>query len=169
MKKIENLIDGTAIAYFLAYKCLAERNKEVSDYYQDELSVYIFPAATVAAFSCEVAIKNLLMIEKGKTKGGHDLQKLFYALSKETQRKYLQSTVRLNNLAYSVYNKESTFTPADFTEKLNKNRLTFTKCRYLYEGIEPIDLDFMETFMFALNDIESDYRAFLDSKMRTNK
>lgn len=164
MQKINNLIEGTSIAYFLAYKCLMERNQEVADYYHDSISVYIFPAATIAAFSCEVALKNHLA-KDGIDKRGHDLESLFYAMPKIAQDKYTLATIDLENCIYSKVNKEPIFNVDDFRKALNRCRLTFTKCRYLYEGISAIDIDFIETLMFALNDEFDQYESFLDIKM----
>lgn len=164
MQKINNLIEGTSIAYFLAYKCLMERNQEVTNYYYDSFSIYIFPAVTMAAFSCEVALKNHLS-KVGIAMGGHNLKKLFYALPTIAQDKYAITTVRLENCLSATLNKEPIFGLADFEKALDRCRLTFTKCRYLYEGIQDIDIDFVETFMFALNDEADQYESFLNKKI----
>lgn len=97
--------------------------------------------------------------------GGHDLKKLFYALPTIAQDKYAITTVRLENCLSATLNKEPIFGLADFEKALDRCRLTFTKCRYLYEGIQNIDIDFVETFMFALNDEADQYESFLNKKI----
>ena len=59
-KIVNNAVDATAVAYQLTYTCLMERDKEVRTFYSDQVSIYIFPAIINAAFSCEVALKNLI-------------------------------------------------------------------------------------------------------------
>ena len=161
MHKINNPIEATSIAYFLAYKCLMERNQEVSDYYRNNISIYIFPAVTLASLSCEIALKNHLN-NVGITMKVHNLRQLFDAIPMKEQTRYTDATVCLENYKLNVLNMEFKFNQTEFTNALERCKLTFTNCRYLYEGIQNIDVDFIERFMFALNDEADQYESFLN-------
>lgn len=95
MRTITNLIDGTAITYYLAYRCLMDKNQDVSDHYVDKISIYLFPAISLAAFSCELALKSRILDESSKKTKNHDLSKLFCFLSHGTQQDIILRTVNL--------------------------------------------------------------------------
>nr|WP_315022157.1 hypothetical protein [uncultured Aminipila sp.] len=161
MKVVDNLTYGTAISYYLAYKCLMEKNKELCIYYNDNISMYVFPAITTAALSCEIALKNLIYLDTGKKERGHNLEKLFKALNQDTQTRYICQTVELYNLRLKKLGEVTVFTDDDFRLQLFSNKDIYTKCRYLYEGTVPVDLDFLEAFMFSLNSTFEDYENFI--------
>lgn len=164
MDKTDSLIKVTSTVYFLAYKCLMEKNKEVADYSNLNKSIYIVPAATLATFSCEIALKCLLS-KSIKNPHGHDLKCLFDKLQKTDKDKYTKITINLENCLLRRTCKEDTYDVEDFSKELNECRLAFINNRYIYEKPTCINIDFIETFMFALNDEEQDYEAFLDNRI----
>ena len=78
MYKIKNIIDATAKAYYLAYCALIREHNELCSVFNHSFSVYVFPAITTAAFSCEIALKNLIYSETGREVKGHNLNNLKY-------------------------------------------------------------------------------------------
>ncbi len=165
MYKIENIVDGTAKAYYLAYLTLIEKHHEVSMFYNDDFSVYIFPAITIAAFSCELALKNLIFNECEKTIKGHELAKLFKELSIDKQNLYRDATIDLYNSCSKYQRHNANIDENDFEKLLLANSNCFVEWRYLYEGCKKADLDFLEAFMFAVNDCQNEYADFI-SKTR---
>lgn len=161
MKRINHVIDGAAISYFLAYKCLMEKNLELCNYYRDKISSYIFPALTLAAFSCELALKARIKDECGKIKRGHDLEKLFRELTYNSCLDLMNRTRILYDLKARIYKSSDSFIPLDFNRLLSLSKDTFTTCRYFYEGSMSVNLDFLEALMFCLNDVDDDYQAFI--------
>ena len=141
-----------------------EKNKEVSDYYNQNKSIYIVPAATLAALSCEIALKCLLS-KSIKIPRGHDLMSLFDKLQKTDKDKYTKITINLENCLLRRACKEDTYDVDDFNKELNECRLAFKSGRYIYEKPTCINIDFIEAFMFALNDEEQNYEAFLNNRI----
>lgn len=163
MEKINGPIDATATAYVLAYKCIMEKNKEVCNYYQDEISIYIFPAITIAALACEIAIKDRL---DPRTRG-HDLSKLFNKLNADQQNKYKTHTRKLYNIRHEILKISTASETLNFEQELHSCKDIFIKCRYLYEDSFSINVGFLESFLFAINDADDEYVEYLNRIKRT--
>lgn len=158
MKKVKGIIDATATAYVLAYKCLMEKNMEVCNSFQDDISIYIFPAMTIAALACEIAIKDKL---KAKTKG-HELDKLFNKLDANQQNKYREHTKELYNIRNKILGRSTSLKILDFEQELQDCKDIFIKCRYLYESKLSVNIGFLESFLFAINDADDEYVEYLN-------
>lgn len=159
----KSLIKFTSISYYLAYKCLIQRHFEQSNYYGDKeiISVSTFPAITLCSFSCEIALKKMLYEERKIQIKTHDLEYLFFKLKKETQEYYLSETLRLMGIKKDYYKYENDI---DFNVLLKENKLTFETTRYLYDSKGfSVDIDFLEAFMFALNDEMDSYLIFIST------
>ncbi|GIP53241.1 hypothetical protein [Paenibacillus vini] len=163
MKQIKGIVDSTAIAYFLSYKCLIDKHIEVCDFYSDFYSAYFVPAITTAAFSCELALKNIIEKEIGKSKSGHDLNKLFSQLKQDTQRIIIDRTVSAYNLKSKILKVTSVISESDFINLLLNHKDTFAIWRYFYEKdkLSSLDLDFLEAFLFSVNGVQEDYKDYV--------
>ena len=157
-KIVNNTVDATAVAYQLTYTCLMERDKEVRTFYSDQVSIYIFPAIINAAFSCEVALKNLIKAHQDKLVRGHDLKMLFEKMPQQLQKKYMDQTIALYNEIALCGN--GNLSPVEFSICLNEVKDTYEHKRYLYEKPFAVDIDFLESLMFSLNDSKEEYIAF---------
>jgi hypothetical protein len=161
MKKIEGIIDATAKAYFLSYKCLMDKHIEVCDFTSEYFSSYFVPAITTAAFSCELALKNICEVETGQKVKGHDLSKLFAILDDSTQKEIIQRTISAYNNKSKILNVTDRIDENRFSELLFLHKDSFTLWRYFYEGNPSADVDFIEAFMFCINDVDDDYEEYL--------
>jgi HEPN domain-containing protein len=161
VEQMSEIIHSTAKAYFLSYKCLIDKHIEVCNFYSDYFSAYFIPAITTAAFSCELALKSILHPQIGKTPRGHDLNKLFSKLNQQSRIDIMERTIQAYNVKSEVLRVPTQISEADFYNLLCSHKDTFTTVRYFYEGISNLDIDFVEAFMFCLNDAEDDYRAFV--------
>lgn len=157
-KIMDNLVDGTAVAYLLAYTCLMEKDKEVRDFYSGQASIYVFPAVINAAFSCEVALKNLINAHEDRFVRGHDLKVLFEKMSPQLQKKYADQTIAFYNEIALCGNGKMAST--EFLRCLDEAKDTYEHKRYLYEKPFGVDIDFLESLMFSLNDAREEYVAF---------
>lgn len=158
---MSEIIHSTANAYFLSYKCLIDKHIEVCSFDSDYFSAYFVPAITTAAFSCELALKSILHSDSEKTIRGHDLHKLFKQLNQQTRLDIMERTIQAYNLKSEILRVSSRISQKDFYNLLSSHKETFTTVRYFYEGIPSLDLDFIEAFMFCLNDTDDDYRAYV--------
>ena len=161
MYEITNTIDSTAKAYYLAYRTLIKSHIDLCNFSNDTFSVYVFPAITSAVFSCEIALKNLIFLETGKEVRGHDLSRLFKQLSSDKQRNYMDITIKLYNRCSKFQKHNANINANIFNEKLVMCSNNFVEFRYLYEGGKKTDLDFLEAFMFAVNDLQNEYEDFI--------
>ncbi|QUL53366.1 hypothetical protein KDC22_23615 [Paenibacillus tritici] len=161
MKEISDIVEATAKAYYLSYKCLIAKHIEVSNFYNDSYSAYFVPAITTAAFSCELALKNIRRSECGKIPKGHDLKKLFYQINETTRKDITYRTIQTYNLKSEILNAPEQFTEQEFENSLVLHKDTFVTWRYFYEGFTNTDVDFLEAFMFCLNDEEQSYGEYV--------
>lgn len=161
MKIINDLIDGTATSYFLAYKCIMLKNHELCDYYGDKVSAYFFPAVTLAAFSCELALKYRIKNDCGKIERGHNLEKLFETLNYESRCDVVDRTIKLYNYKASILESSDLLTSVRFDSLLSNIKNAFVDWRYYFEGNAQGDIDFLEALMFCLNDVDDEYERFL--------
>ncbi|MDF2805026.1 MAG: hypothetical protein K0S61_4931 [Anaerocolumna sp.] len=166
MKNISGIIDGTAIAYFLSYKCLISKHLEDVNVIGGPFSPYFVPAITNAAFSCELALKNIIQNEYGKSARGHDLEKLFNQLSLERRLDIVGRTAKLYNSKSEALYVSDKITSEKFYVLLKAHKDSFTLWRYFYESSPNMDLDFLEAFMFCLNEVEEGYIDFIMSQMK---
>jgi hypothetical protein len=162
VRNLINLIDGTSVSYFLAYKCLMERNEDVSNFYKDNISIYLFPAVSLAAFSCELALKSKIFNECGKKTKVHDLHKLFTLLNSITQEDIMNRTINSYNMKSKVLQSIDTINFERFTDLLYRHKDSFVSWRYFHEGIPESDIDFLEALMFCLNGFDEDYKDYVD-------
>ncbi|EKN70399.1 HEPN domain-containing protein [Schinkia azotoformans] len=169
MDQMKEIIHSTAIAYFLSYKCLIDKHIEVCNFYSDYFSAYFVPAITTAAFSCELALKNILHSEKGKTPRGHDLYKLFNQLNQQTRKDIMERTIQAYNCKAEILSVTSRISEKDFFILLNLHKDTFTIWRYFYEGTPNLDLDFIEALMFCLNSKDDNYISYINYQLALRK
>ena len=54
----------------------------------------------------------------------------------------------------------------DFEKLLLANSNCFVEWRYLYEGCKKADLDFLEAFMFSVNDCQNEYADFISKNRK---
>lgn len=167
MYKIKNIIDATAKAYYLAYRALIREHNELCSVSNLSFSVYVFPAITTAAFSCEIALKNLIYSETGREVKGHNLNKLFRQLSLDKQRYYRDTTINLYNVCSEYQKHDARIDENRFKELLLICSNNFVDFRYLYEGGKKTDLDFLEAFMFAVNDCQNEYADFISNNRKS--
>jgi hypothetical protein len=165
VEQLSEIIHSTAKAYFLSYKCLIDKHIEVCNFDSDYFSAYFVPAITTAAFSCELALKSLLHSESGKTPRGHDLKKLFNKLDEQNHFHIMKRTIQAYNVKSEVLKVSSHISEKDFYNLLCSHKDTFTTVRYFYEGLSNLDLDFLEAFMFCLNDADEDYRTYVNYQL----
>jgi HEPN domain-containing protein len=163
------MIDGTAISYFLAYKCLMDRNHDVKTYHNDYISIYFFPAVSLAAFSCELALKSKLLSESGRTSRSHDLSKLFSQFSLVKQREITNRTIKLFNLKSEKLLSQDRLDLEAFRHLLDRHKDSFVNWRYFHEGIPETDVDFLEALMFCLNDFDEEYYNYIESSRTINR
>jgi hypothetical protein len=161
MRCIHNKIDGTAISYFLAYKCLMDKNQDVSNFYHDKLSIYLFPAISLAAFSCELALKAKIYSESRKKPKAHDLNKLFRLLNSHTQHDIIQRTIKLYNDKSKLLLSNDLINKDNFTDLIEEHKNSFVSWRYVHEGVPATDLDFLEVLMFCLNEFDEEFISFV--------
>jgi hypothetical protein len=151
-----------AKSYYLAYICLMEKNKELSELYSDKVSIYVLPAITLAAFSCEIALKCRIMkgIFPPKT---HDLVTLLDKLTPSEQDQIVNQTIELYNKKAEILNTSDFINKDRFRVVLIENRNVFTDYRYVFDKKlnYTVDLDFLEAFMFCLNDYYHEYENFV--------
>ena len=152
-------IDATALSYFLAYKTLIREHHSYCAHYSEKISMYLFPAVVVMALSCEIALK----AKCNKIRKKHDLKTLFSSLDEKMQEKYIKETIRLYNMKSEQCNSTDRLTEETFWDNLKSNKDVFMNCRYLYEGVEEADMDFLEAFMYALVDEGENYKEYLSS------
>ncbi|CAN7768854.1 hypothetical protein LJR153_007381 [Paenibacillus sp. LjRoot153] len=162
---MSEIIQSAASAYYLAYKCLIDKHNEVCEFYNDTFSVYLFPAITNAAFSCELALKSISHSESGKTPKGHDLYKLFNKLSERTRSDFMERTIAAYYFKSEKHGKPHRLSEEEFIELLKSHKDTFTIWRYFYEQRNDADLDFIEAFMFCLNRIEDEYSLYVSNRL----
>ena len=167
MYKIKNIIDATAKAYYLAYCALIREHNEFCSVSNHSFSVYVFPAITTAAFSCEIALKNLIYSETGREVKGHNLNKLFKQLSVDKQSYYMDVTINLYNMRSEYQKHDARIDENRFEQLLLICSNNYIDFRYLYEGGKKTDLDFLEAFMFAINDCQNEYAGFIRNNRKT--
>lgn len=165
MEKMSELINSTAIAYFLSYKCLINKHIEVCNFENENFSVYFIPAITTAAFSCELALKSILESEREKSPRGHDLNKLFNQLNQQTRIDIMKRTVQAYDFKANILGVSARTSEKDFFDLLASHKDTFITIRYFYEGTSDFDLDFIEAFMFCLNGLDDDYSDFVNNQL----
>jgi hypothetical protein len=165
VEQMSEIILSTAKAYFLSYKCLIDKHIEVCNFDSDYFSAYFVPAITTAAFSCELALKSIIHSESGKTSRGHDLNKLFSKLNEQNRNNIMKRAIQAYNIKSEVLRVSSKILEVDFYNLLGSHKDTFTTVRYFYEGISNLDLDFIEAFMFCLNDADDEYKAFVEYQL----
>jgi HEPN domain-containing protein len=165
MKQIIGIVESTAIAYFLSYKCLIDKHIEVCDFFSDSYSVYFVPAITTAAFSCELALKNISQTESGKIPRGHDLYKLFYQLNESNRKDIMDRSIHVYNLKSEILSVSYRISEIEFNDLLYSHKDTFVIWRYFYERLSSLDLDFIEAFMFSLNCVEDEYSDYVLSQI----
>jgi hypothetical protein len=98
--------------------------------------------ATNAAFALEMYLKCLLLLEQGQAPRGHDLHKLFHALSSTTQSQLTkdhEELVKSNPDWAATASKLGV--PTDLEELLKRGRNAFADFRYAHEQI-PSGTDF---------------------------
>ncbi|MGW8956958.1 hypothetical protein [Paenibacillus sp. NPDC055715] len=165
MKIISGVVDATATAYFLSYKCLMNKHLEECEYNSDYFSAYFVPAITTAAFSCELALKSICQSLNGKAPKGHDLYKLFKTLDESTRKDIMNRTINAYNLKSEILKVDDRIDENNFNNLLTYHKDSFTIWRYFYEGSPSIDLDFIEALMFCLNKIEDDYSSYIINQL----
>ena len=92
--------------------------------------------ATNAAFSLEMYLKCLLLLEKGHASRSHDIHDLFHALSESTQAQLTKDHQDFvdSHSSFTVQARQ-TGSPNNLEELLNLGRNTFTDFRYAHERI----------------------------------
>jgi hypothetical protein len=98
--------------------------------------------ATNAAFALEMYLKCLLSLEQGQAPHGHDLHKLFHALSSSTQSELTKDHEQFQNSnPASMAEAHQLGLPTDLEELLKRGRNAFADFRYAHEQI-PSGTDF---------------------------
>jgi hypothetical protein len=160
-----DLIEVTAQSYFLAFKCLMDKNREVKNYSDDKMSIYLFPAISLSAFSCELALKAKIFNESKKKPKNHDLLKLYRMLSHGTQNDIMHRTILLYNKQSKYLHSNDLLCKDRFTDLLQEHKDSFVSWRYFHErfneGEYTTDVDFLQTLMYCLNDFDDDYELFV--------
>ncbi|WP_339249094.1 hypothetical protein [Paenibacillus sp. FSL P2-0136] len=165
MKNVEGIIDATAIAYYLSYKCLIDKHIEVCDFTSEYFSAYFVPAITTAAFSCELALKNLCAVSNDKSVKSHDLNELLFMLDKSQKNEIVSRTINAYNKKSEILNVADYIDEKNFYELLIFHKNSFTIWRYFYEGNPSVDLDFIEAFMFCLNSVDDEYEEYIFNQL----
>ncbi len=113
----------------------AQRCNEFRPLPSDHLQFLFVPSLVCYAFSIEVGLKALSVFEGGKATRGHDLKKLFRALSPKLQAQIVRDT------GY----------PKFFDSDLDLVHDVFDVWRYVYEN-HPVDTDlgFLQRFAAAV-------------------
>ena len=131
-------------------------------FYDEKFSVYVFPAISVSALSCEIALKNHIFNEYGKLIKAHKLDKLFKKMGNDKQYHYKNTTIKFYNMSAFYTNSSDRIDEISFDVFLKENANAFVEWRYIYESPRKVDLDFLEALLFALNDCDEDeYYDFL--------
>ena len=92
--------------------------------------------ATNAAFSLEMYLKCLLLLEEGRAPHEHDIHRLFHALSQSTQSELIEAHKNFvsSNPSF-VEQARQTESPTDLENLLKLGRNAFTDFRYAHERI----------------------------------
>lgn len=92
--------------------------------------------ATNAAFSLEMYLKCLFLLEEGRAPRGHDIHRLFHALSHSTQSELTEAHENFvsSNPSF-VQRARRTQSPTDLETLLRLGRSAFTDFRYAHERI----------------------------------
>lgn len=97
---------------------------------------YMFPMVMCSAFSFELHLKCLTLIENGTSEKGHDLEKLFSKIPPASQKiiraNYETKRPAMDAMFASVQGIPAP--PTDFDFVLNTSAKAFEKFRYAYEG-----------------------------------
>ena len=166
-KDMGGIFKINANSYYLAYKCLMDKNRELCEFYNDRTSVYFFPAISLATFSCELALKHKILQTKEhatfKGRRGHDLEYLFKSLDINQKQEIIERTVELYNLKTDLYNKTDLIYEVNFYSILKENKDVFVDFRYIYDNqiLYTANIDYIEALMFCLNDVSEDYESYL--------
>lgn len=100
------------------------------------------PAATLAAFSCELFMKSMLYAEDTSVIRLHDLSELFKKLQSEAQRQIRENTCSKYD---ALSNKQ-----IDFYKELDVCANLFITSRYCYEHGVRVNMIFVRCFLQAL-------------------
>jgi HEPN domain-containing protein len=97
----------------------------------------MFPMVICASFSLELYLKCLIQIESGTSEKGHDLEKLFFKLSPESQKmirtSYEPHKAREDAMFAAIVGVPVPRTDFDFV--LHASAKAFEHFRYAFEGI----------------------------------
>jgi hypothetical protein len=101
-----------------------------------EMPHYMFPMVTCSAFSLELHLKCLVLIENGTLERGHDLEELFSKVTSESRKMILANyeTKRPAMDARFAAVQGAPQPPTDFDSVLHASAKAFEKFRYAYEG-----------------------------------
>ena len=99
---------------------------------------YMFPMVTCSAFSLELYLKCLILIEGNESEKSHDLERLFSSLAGESQ-----IAIRTNYQKCAIHETAKLFAArgmpphpsTDFDFVLHASASAFENFRYAYEGI----------------------------------
>lgn len=136
-----------AHAFFQAQELLYRYGKD-DDRAMHALAI---PAVTLSAFASELFLKCLLCIETGTTRQGHNLRKLFDALSSQSRERLiaLWDNYVLGRASQwdQAEHKLGRKVARDLPAALSAGHQAFELLRYRYEGAAPPD------FQFYLDDL----------------
>lgn len=102
----------------------------------NDIGTYIAPIITNTAFSIELYLKCLYLIEKGKPAKGHFLDKLYRDLTKET-REIIEVTYDMlvpQSQTIALLKQKVPNMKTDLESVLKEMSNSFVKWRYSYEG-----------------------------------
>jgi hypothetical protein len=124
-----------AEAFDRAYQRLLEA------YQDNQTFANATPIGTLGAFTLELYLKCLLVLQNGEVEREHDLRKLFDELTPATQQR-LRDLTRPHLAAAEKYFADaisdgSPIPKVDFDLLLDWSRRAFEYARYVYEGLPP--------------------------------
>jgi HEPN domain-containing protein len=94
--------------------------------------------ATNAAFSLEIYLKCLLLLEEGDARRGHDIYKLFHELNSSTQSELTKAhDAFVRSKPSLVSEMRGKRLSTDLKELLKRGRNAFVNFRYTYEQVTP--------------------------------
>jgi len=106
------------------------------------MKILTLAIATNAAFSLEMYLKCLLLLEEGRAPYGHDIYRLFHSLSQSTRSELTKDhEAFVNSKPSFAAQARQTGTSTNLEELLKLGRNAFTAFRYAHEQI-PSKTDF---------------------------
>lgn len=129
---------------------------------------FILPSAVLSAFTCELCLKAILIIEGQEIKKIHNLEKLFNLLNPEYKKEIKKNTI----LHLSKRSKNND--PVNFETELCSIANDFVDLRYFFQDIESTSFyltnyDFLIFFKLAVlqkfTEVENKYANEMNSEL----